>query len=150
MVKHEIKKNFFFKIMNTSQFMLITTILGFLSVIGISIYRLATNVSEKQEDIYASSTLISSILFNFLVYVGLVISLRDLLYIKSQFNFKFIIGNILLLLFSPLIISLAIIWLNHSNLAYKKERSNVLWILNITSGVFYSLMSYLLYAMLTI
>ena len=150
MVKHEIKENFFFKIMNTSQFMLITTILGFLSVIGISIYRLATNVSEKQEDIYASSTLISSILFNFLVYVGLVISLRDLLYIKSQFNFKFIIGNILLLLFSPLIISLAIIWLNHSNLAYKKERSNVLWILNITSGVFYSLMSYLLYAMLTI
>ena len=145
MVKRIVEKNIFFHIMNNSYVMLISTILGFLSVIGISVYRLSTDTSAKQEDIYASSVIVTSILFHLGVYFILVGFIHTIwLHWKMGGLFLNSIA-ILSIVLSPVIISLAIIGLNHSNLAYKEERSKVLWTMNIASGLVHTLVSYWIY-----
>jgi len=133
------------RILNNPWFWLTLAILGLVSVVGTSLYRLNTDVSAKQEDNYAYSVIASSAIFYFFIYAILI------------FHFKYVFGKqhlltnflhvTLLLLLSPISLSLAIIGLNHSNLEYKKERSKCLWIMNIASGVVYSFYGYMLFLM---
>ena len=139
------------RILNNPWFWLTITILGLVSVVGISLHRLNTDISAKQEDNYAYSVIASSSIFNLFVYMG---SIYQILYLfRNYYNYplqlfvRHFLYLFLLLLLSPVSISLAIIGLNHSNLEYKKERSKSLWMMNIASGIVYSIFGYMLFAM---
>jgi len=124
--------------------MLSLLILGFVSIVGISLYRLNTDTSAKQEDDYAYAVIASSAIFNIIVYSLFII---NIFYYSSYImhNISAIIFILFILLLNPISLSLAIIGLNHSNLAYKEERSKTLWIMNIGSQVLFSFTQLILF-----
>ena len=107
---------------------------GLLGIVGISSYRLL--VTDTQDDLYAPIVIGLSIVFNCMLY-------------SFYFNRSpGLVAILLLFVFlNPIVISGAILVVNHSDLADKELIANYMWVMNICGGFAYFLLGYLLYAM---